>query len=93
MASSRTAQNSSSGGSRSAKNGEQRTAKQRTAYSWTQPVCTPCWAGLVLRTGRVERRDSSHCCFCREPISAGDIYMIRVNPGTVPYPSILKDTQ
>lgn len=71
------------------------TAKQkRPAYSWTQPVCADCWGGLQLKTGR---RTDDHstaytCCFCWQGLDGDDRYMIRVNPGSVPYPTIQKET-
>lgn len=60
-------------------------------YSFTQPLCDPCWDGE--HTGREPIRlrdtDPEMCCKCGEPTLSG-IY-IRVNPHTVKYPTITKD--
>lgn len=69
--------------------------KGRAAFSWTQPVCVRCWVDLVLKTGRAADPDPvAFCCFCRDEIPAGNgRYDIRLNPGTVPYPTVRKDQE
>lgn len=65
---------------------------KRPPFSWTQPVCPECWVGLKLKTGReAPFLVPSFCCFCRSDISEGKAYAIRINPGTVPYPTLRKD--
>lgn len=62
-------------------------------YSWTQPSCDDCWQrrypGRQAVTIKQEMRDAETCCFCGEGHRSG-IY-VRVDPETVPYPSIKKD--
>lgn len=65
----------------------------KQAFSWTQPVCDDCWNKLKIKTGRQHRSDARHCCYCNTFISAGDIFFNRVNPGSVPYPTITKDEE
>jgi hypothetical protein len=69
--------------------------KKRAPFSWTQPVCMECWNGLKLKTGRLNQQlklKTHFCCFCRKEISQGvDTYGLRINPGTVPYPTVRKD--
>ena len=64
-------------------------------YAWAQPVCTDCWTRLVHKTGRIKvswKLKHLFCCFCRKDIPQGvDTYEIRLNPGTVPYPTIKKE--
>lgn len=72
---------------------QDKTKSKRPPFAWRQPVCTECWVGLKLKTGRLERSDAHHCCFCREFIGAGEIYILRINPGTVPYPTIRKEEE
>lgn len=66
----------------------------KQAFSWTQPVCSGCWGNLKIKTGR-EAPDSTNelCCFCSTPIKPGHGFHIRVNPGSVPYPTIRKDEE
>lgn len=70
-----------------------RTARKdkRPPFAWTQPCCSECWTGLKLKIGRPQGSDAQHCCFCRVFIGAGEIYHLRVNPGTVPYPTLRKE--
>lgn len=65
---------------------------KRPPFSWTQPCCPECWVGLKLKTGRPTTRHLPYfCCFCRSDITTTMVNMIRVNPGTVPYPTLRKD--
>jgi hypothetical protein len=52
---------------------------------------------IKLKTGRLdnELKHATHfCCFCRKDIPQGvDTYAIRLNPGTVPYPTLRKDEE
>ena len=65
-----------------------------SAFSWSQPVCDECHPKIKLKTGRVHPDfPKSTCCFCNQPMVAGDTYVIRLNPGTVPYPTIRKDEE
>lgn len=68
---------------------------KRPPFSWTQPCCPECWIGLVLKTGRPTNEGGVFfCCFCRTEASVdlgNTVYMLRVNPGTVPYPTLRKD--
>lgn len=61
-------------------------------YSWTQPVCSECWNGLKLKTGRptLDHSTAYSCCFCKQELDGDDRYMIRINPGAVPYPTLVK---
>lgn len=61
------------------------------AFSWTQPACEECYDAIKLKTGHKKESDQQNCCYCREAIPGGQIPFIRVNPGTVPYPTIRKD--
>jgi hypothetical protein len=64
---------------------------KETAQSWQQPVCDECWGGLKLKTGReAPFLFPASCCFCNISVAEGKAYMIRVNPGSVPYPTLLK---
>lgn len=67
--------------------------KKRPPFSWTQPCCPECWVGLTLKTGRAQSDNSTaFCCFCRREIGRVEtVYQLRVNPGTVPYPTVRKD--
>lgn len=71
--------------------------KRRPPFAWKQPVCTQCWVEIKLKTGRLdnELKHATHfCCFCRKDIPQGvDTYAIRLNPGTVPYPTLRKDEE
>jgi hypothetical protein len=58
-------------------------------YSWTQPLCETCWAGLegdrppvVIRD---EFRDTETCAVCETTTRSG-IYR-RMDPRTVPHPA------
>lgn len=69
---------------------------QKTKYSWTQPCCPDCWNSLKLKTGRADPSITSvaFCCFCKRQIGRAEtIYMLRINPGTVPYPTIKKEEE
>lgn len=61
------------------------------AFSWTQPCCNDCWEGIKLKTGRQidDINEALSCCYCKAEMVGG--YKVRVNPGTVPYPTIRKD--
>ncbi|AZS06638.1 hypothetical protein SEA_JACOREN57_62 [Mycobacterium phage JacoRen57] len=68
--------------------------KKRPPFSWAQPCCTECWNGLKLKTGRPGPPSDGtvFCCYCRAQIpEGGGVYTIRLNPGTVPYPTVRKD--
>lgn len=77
---------------------EKKTAKEqkrrtvRAAWAWAQPVCESCWSRLYLKTGRADpdNMTDTTCCFCSTGVGPGQSFLIRLNPGTVPYPSILK---
>lgn len=67
---------------------------KKVNYSWAQPTCTPCWNGLKLKTGRPTANSDGavQCCHCNQQIPEGDaVYLLRINPGSVPYPSLTKD--
>ena len=67
-------------------------AEKRAPFSWTQPCCPECWVGLKLKTGRpAPFLFPAFCCFCRTEIPEGKAHSIRLNPGTVPYPTIKKE--
>lgn len=61
-------------------------------YSFTQPQCRACWIDDNPNRQPVallpEERDDEICCTCGEPTDDG-IY-IRVDPQTVPHPTITK---
>ncbi len=87
MASSRTAQNDEKTATRG-------TAQKRPNYSWAQPTCQTCWNGLKLKTGRPTANSDGAviCCFCNRDVAEGDrVFLLRTNPGVVPYPSVVKD--
>lgn len=62
-------------------------------YSWTQPVCDPCFRqGQPGREpGRLSEfaREVETCCRCGAETAEG-IY-VRVDPETVPHPTAAKD--
>lgn len=62
-----------------------------TAFSWTQPCCEECWDGIKLKTGRLTPEAEGTCCYCKNELDTDKRYHVRVNPGTVPYPTIRKD--
>ena len=64
---------------------------KRKSFSWSQPCCDECWDGLKLKTGRLTPSISGICCFCKNELDTDRRYTIRVNPGSVPYPSKEKD--
>ena len=70
---------------------------KRPPFSWAQPCCVDCWIRLKLKTGRIKpdwKRRHLHCCFCRKDIpKLVDTYEIRINPGTVPYPTLRKEEE
>lgn len=70
-----------------------RATKKLPPFAWRQPICVQCWVDLVLKTGQsVPPGNVEFCCFCRKEIAADDgRYHIRLNPGTVPYPTLRKD--
>ena len=64
----------------------------KQAFSWTQPVCPDCWEGLKIKTGRATPLAlEDTCAYCNTDIIGGTGFHIRVNPGSVPYPTITKD--
>ena len=69
---------------------------KKPPFAWTQPCCVECWTGLKLKTGRadtsVNRSGTHFCCFDRrEILPSQGLYMLRINPGTVPYPTVRKE--
>jgi len=65
-----------------------------TAFSWTQPCCIECWNAIKLKTGRIHDKPGHYfCTYCRVQVDVptSHVYMVRVNPGTVPYPTIKKE--
>jgi hypothetical protein len=67
--------------------------KSRAPFSWTQPCCSECWVGLKLKTGRPtdDHGTPFFCCYCRQGLDGDMRYLIRVNPGAVPYPTLRKE--
>lgn len=65
----------------------------KVKYSWMQPVCESCAGNITVKIGRVEvGREEEQCCYCNNTTEKGEpVFIQRVNPGAVPYPSILKD--
>ena len=58
-------------------------------YSWTQPVCAPCYAVEYGREpSRLKVPEAETCVMCGESTSSG-IY-IRIDPKTAPHPTNLK---
>ncbi|AGI12331.1 hypothetical protein FF47_59 [Mycobacterium phage FF47] len=58
-------------------------------FSWKQPVCNHCWDGLKLKVGHPHVTPNARCCYCGRQIPSGEAqYIVQVNPGTVPYPSL-----
>lgn len=65
--------------------------KAKVDYAWGQPVCPTCWGNMTVKIGRTaNNEESEQCCHCNGSIVPGEAHMQRVNPGSVPYPSILK---
>ncbi len=64
-----------------------------SAFSWTQPACDECFEAVKLKTGRRHKVDHPQvCCYCKAACpSTAEVAHVRVNPGTVPYPTIRKD--
>jgi hypothetical protein len=65
-------------------------------YSWTQPICETCFAGLFPKVENPHRikdefREDEHCCVCNLGIRNG-LY-VRLNPTTVPHPTPDKEEQ
>jgi hypothetical protein len=59
-------------------------------YSWTQPACDTCFAGVFPRVANPVRvmeeyRSDEICCMCGVAIRNG-LY-IRINPTTVDHPT------
>lgn len=59
-------------------------------YSWTQPACDTCFAGVHLDSAdpsriKEEFRDEETCCMCGVRIRNG-LY-IRIDPAMVPHPT------
>ena len=59
-------------------------------YSWTQPSCDTCFAGLFPRSENPHRiietmREDEICCMCGTHTRSG-LY-IRINPTTVEHPT------
>ena len=70
----------------------QKTKKEKNkSFSWTQPCCEECWDGLKLKTGRLTPSIHGTCCFCKNELDTDKRYTIRVNPGSVPYPTVEKE--
>jgi len=60
------------------------------SYSWTQPCCDTCFAGLFPNVAnpvliKEEFREDEHCCMCNIAIRNG-LY-IRINPKTAMHPT------
>ena len=71
-------------------NGTANGKAKRPAYTWVQPVCPKCWNGLQLKTGHeASYDDPTTCCFCGKGVPQ-TAFQIRVNPGTIPYPTRVK---
>ena len=63
-------------------------------FAWKQPCCNHCWDGLTLKVGHTSEVENARCCFCGRHIPAKEEkYIIQVNPGTVPYPSLERTEQ
>ena len=60
-------------------------------FGWTQPACEPCFKINHPGKGvmRFKPAELENCCFCNNETKSG-IY-VRVDPKTVPYPSIMKE--
>lgn len=61
-------------------------------YSWTQPCCLGCWHernGEDRIPPRVVNPESEVCCYCGESEASG-IY-VRVDPQSVPHPTMVKE--
>ena len=57
-------------------------------YSWTQPVCPTCYAGLTGREPHKlveDYRSSEICCVCGKATGHGIYY--RIDPAEVPHPT------
>ena len=59
--------------------------------NWTQPACETCFAGLFPKCENPSRikpefQEDEICCMCGKSIKNG-LY-IRVNPNTVPHPTM-----
>ena len=59
-------------------------------FSWTQPACETCFAGVLPKCEnpvriREDLRDEEVCCMCGRANTSG--LFIRVNPSTVPHPT------
>jgi hypothetical protein len=61
-----------------------------TRLSFTQPACDGCWSGRYpgRQPVRLKEPETETCCFCGAQTQAG-IY-VRVDPATVPSPTIEK---
>ncbi len=69
-------------------------ANKRPRFSWGQPVCVKCWTNLIVRIGRrtADSDGAVICCYCSTQVKEGDpVFLQRVNPGAVPYPSLVKE--
>lgn len=57
------------------------------SYSWTQPICAPCYAHLHPDRMPVTISTATEevCAWCGEKTSAGIYY--RVDPATVEFPT------
>jgi hypothetical protein len=62
-----------------------------TRYSFTQPICLDCWSSGhgEKQPARLVEPDVEICAYCGEENEDG-IY-IRVDPSTVPWPTLTKD--
>ena len=67
---------------------------KRPAFAWMQPVCSTCWFLLIVKIGRrtADSDGAVQCCYCKHQIKEKEpVFLQRVNPGAVPYPSIVKE--
>jgi hypothetical protein len=65
-------------------------------FSWGQPVCPDCWNGMKVKIGRPDKTINSvaFCCHCKRQIGRVEtIYIQRVNPNSVPYPTVKKTAE
>lgn len=69
--------------------------KKRPPFSWAQPVCSQCWVGMKVKIGRLapSLKGAQFCCYCRDQIQAGEVYLQRINPNATPYPTLRKEEE
>lgn len=66
----------------------------KTKWSWTQPCCSECWVGMTVKIGKhAAALANAFCCYCRADITGGSGYLVRVNPGSVPYPTMKREEE